>query len=64
MLSHNFASFLEHGSEELKHELFLTFSGGKEKSQDLCAHFIFITPVPPLLFGVSFKVTVLQLAAN
>ena len=33
-------------------------SGGKEKSQDLCAHFIFITPVPPLLFGVSFKVTV------
>ena len=40
------------------------FSGGKEKSQDLYAHFIFITPVPPLLFGVSFKVTVLQLAAN
>ena len=42
------------GSDELKHELFLR----RKRKVSGSAHFIFITPVPPLLFGVSFKVTV------
>ena len=52
MLSHNDHSTCVLCSVDLKHELFLR----RKRKVSGSAHFIFITPVPPLLFGVSFKV--------